>query len=95
MSNLKASTSEKNSFFDIFYSLVFCDDFEQALEFEKKGQYKKAMQIYKKLALQNSPKQDLKENNASLLSSIKHETQNTQKHLAQKRIFRALLWQII
>ncbi|HHW1541428.1 TPA: phospholipase A, partial [Campylobacter coli] len=52
---------KKILFLIFFYSLVFCDDFEQALEFEKKGQYKKAMQIYKKLALQNSPKQDLKE----------------------------------
>ncbi|EIX0241984.1 phospholipase A [Campylobacter coli] len=78
---------KKILFLIFFYSLVFCDDFEQALEFEKKGQYKKAMQIYKKLALQNSPKQDLKENNASLLSSIKHETQNTQKTPSTKEDF--------
>ncbi|EAJ2693043.1 phospholipase A, partial [Campylobacter coli] len=78
---------KKILFLIFFYSLVFCDDFEQALEFEKKGQYEKAMQIYKKLALQNSPKQDLKENNASLLSSIKHETQNTQKTPSTKEDF--------
>ncbi|OOX93933.1 phospholipase [Campylobacter coli] len=70
---------KKFLFLILFYSLAFCNDFEQALEFEKKGQYEKAMQIYKKLALQNSSRQEFKENNTSLNLNTKHEMQAIQK----------------
>lgn len=41
----------------LFLSLcvfIWASDLQQALEYEKQGDYKKAMEIYKKLALKNS-----------------------------------------
>ncbi len=40
----------------LFLSLcvfIWASDLQQALEYEKQGDYKKAMEIYKKLALKN------------------------------------------
>lgn len=41
----------------LFLSLcvfIWASDLQQALKYEKQGDYKKAMEIYKKLALKNS-----------------------------------------
>ncbi|MBZ7928800.1 phospholipase A [Campylobacter molothri] len=37
--------------FFLIYNLAWAENFEEAMEFEKKGDYKKAMQIYKNLLL--------------------------------------------
>ena len=58
------------------FSLCLADDLSKALEYEKKGDYKRAMQIYKKLALKNQTPNS---------TEILNETKSTQAPKEQKR----------
>lgn len=51
--------------FFLICNLAWAENFEEALEFEKKGDYKKAMQIYKNLLLKNQTQ--------SFIDDKKHE----------------------
>jgi len=48
----------KKIFLFLSLSFLVANDLEQALEYEKKGAYKQAMEIYKKLALEKREKQN-------------------------------------
>ncbi|MCW4449461.1 phospholipase, partial [Campylobacter jejuni] len=51
----------------LFLSLcvfIWASDLQQALEYEKQGDYKKAMEIYKKLALNSSVLISQEQNNS-------------------------------
>ena len=56
--------------FLVFCSFTVANDLQKALEYEKKGDYEKAMQIYKKLALQNFKQS---ENNTTQTIQIKEK----------------------
>lgn len=61
----------------LFLSLcvfIWASDLQQALEYEKQGDYKKAMEIYKKLALKNSSVLISQEQNSSSQAT---QTQNS------------------
>ncbi|TKX30555.1 phospholipase A [Campylobacter estrildidarum] len=74
--------------FLLICNIVIAENFKEALEFEKKGDYKKAMQIYKKIALKyqnNSPSPINKNLQANLnqnantkenLDSLKNKKEN-------------------
>ena len=68
-------------FFFILSLFSFClaDDLSKALEYEKKGDYKRAMQIYKKLALKNQTP------NSTEILAKQNETKSTQAPKNQKR----------
>ncbi|EAJ4418821.1 phospholipase, partial [Campylobacter jejuni] len=59
--------------------LIWASDLQQALEYEKQGDYKKAMEIYKKLALKNSSVLISQEQNKT-----KQTTQNEKSIIAAK-----------
>lgn len=62
------------TFFIVFLHLSFANEIlQQALEFEKQGNYKEAMEIYKQLALQNSNAQKELETTLQSLDEIKQE----------------------
>lgn len=76
----------------LFLSLcvfIWASDLQQALEYEKQGDYKKAMEIYKKLALKNSSVLISQEQNNSSQATqtqnsitIKKEEKQDFSHLA-------------
>ncbi|MBZ7964159.1 phospholipase A [Campylobacter sp. 2457A] len=73
--------------FFLICNLAWAENFEEALEFEKKGDYKKAMQIYKSLLLKNQAQSFVDDKPEKIAVS---NTQTSQKNLEDKEDFSKL-----
>ncbi|TKX34044.1 phospholipase A [Campylobacter taeniopygiae] len=73
--------------FFLICNLVWAENFEEALEFEKKGDYKKAMQIYKSLLLKNQAQSFVDDKPEKIAVS---NTQTSQKNPEDKEDFSKL-----